>query len=85
MITGVAIKREGVVYQLPKPNRHHHVIRLMADLGIPKPVTLNAVQGFVTDTGEFLDREQAYTLVLENKQNVVELHHHRDLFSEDLW
>ena len=84
-IVGVAIERDGVVYSLPAPNRHHHVIRLMVNEGVPLPVTKDAIQGFITNTGEFLDRKEAYKVVIENGQNVVELHHDYDLFSEDVW
>ena len=43
MITHVAIKYNGVVYSLPKPNRHHHVIR-----SIPGGIAGPDVQGFLT-------------------------------------
>lgn len=33
-ITHVAIKYNGKVYSLPKPNRHHHVIRMIGGMSI---------------------------------------------------
>lgn len=57
-ITGVAIKYNNTVYSLPAPNRHHNVIRHIRDVtgeGIAGPAT----QGFITETGEFLNRRDA--------------------------
>lgn len=83
-ITGVAIKRDGVIYSLDAPNRHGDVIVKMVHMGVPKPVTKDAIQGFIADTGEFLDRHEAFDLVLQNGQNIHELYRPQ-LYSEDLW
>lgn len=84
-IVGVAIKRDGLVYSLDAPNRHGDVIVKMVELGVPKPVTKDAIQGFISDTGEFLTRPEAHQMVKLNGQNIRPLLHGRDLFSEDLW
>jgi hypothetical protein len=83
-ITGVAIVRDGITYQLPAPNRHGDVIVEMVKAGVPKPVTKDAIQGFISDTGEFLDRLEAFELVKLNGQNIHELYRPQ-LYSEDLW
>jgi hypothetical protein len=44
-ITGVAIVRDGITYQLPAPNRHGDVIVEMVKAGVPKPVTKDAFIG----------------------------------------
>ena len=83
-IVGVAIKKDNNIYQLPEPNRHHNVIKMMVELGIEWPVTKNAIQGFITDDNTFLDRKEAMELVKLNGQNKTRLHGSR-LYSEDLW
>ena len=82
-ITGVAILIGKTVWALPAPKRHHDVIRMVAaDLKLMKPV--KGIQGFVSDSGEFLDRVQARALVVSNGQ-CAEPENSRELFSEDLW
>ncbi len=82
-IVGVAIKHSGDVHTLPKPNRHHHVIWHMVDeMNVPPPIT--GMQGFYTDEGDFLTREQALTLALRTGQ-ITTHDHPTKLFSEDLW
>lgn len=79
-ITHVAIKYNGKVYSLPKPNRHHHVIRMIG--GISGPDT----QGFLDSNGNFLDRFEALEVALSAGQ-VIDTNNIRAsrLFSEDLW
>lgn len=83
MITHVAIKKDGKVYSLPKPNRHHNVIQHMARvLKMPTPIT--GEQGFVDDKGRFLGREdgRAHALKIGQVEKTLE----PDLlYSEDLW
>ena len=84
-IINSAIKDENGQVHVPyfedSPGRHYHVIRRMAQEGYnPRRGT----QGFVTNTGEFLDRSEAARLALENGQ-VEELATPPYLFSEDLW
>lgn len=82
MITGVAIKTLGGTYSLPKPNRHHNVIRHLFDKGLKS----HGVQGFITDTGEFMNREQARSYAVAIGQvRSEDTDHARLLFSEDLW
>ena len=82
-IVGVAIKYNGTVYMLPKPNRHHHVIRMIG--GIRGADT----QGFYDFRGDFLDRKQAYIRAIATgqlKRDPSPLKYQGDqLFSEDLW
>lgn len=82
-IVGVAIKYNGIIYYLPRPNRHHHVIRMIG--GISGPDT----QGFYDFRGNFLDRKQAYIRAIATgqlKRDPSPLKYQGDeLFSEDLW
>lgn len=83
MIIGVAIKQNGIVFKLPKPNRHHNVIRYMVEeMGLPKPI--KGEQGFYNENGVFINREQALLHVLVNGQ-ISKSQHSIELFSEDLW
>lgn len=86
-IVGVAIKRaNGTVFSLPRPNRHNHVIHAMAVAGEPTPVY--GEEGFVTDTGKFLNRAEAGQLASVNTQyfqRYGDAYPGGDLYSEDLW
>jgi hypothetical protein len=74
-VLGTAIMRGKLVYSLPKPARHHDVIREMAEAGIPTPIGGNGdVQGFMTRYG-FRDRLLTAGLI----------GHEGLLTSEDLW
>lgn len=83
-IIGVAIKRDGFVYSLDAPNRHGDVIVKMVEFGVPKPVTKDAIQGFIGLNGEFLDRLEALEIVKANGQNIRPLERSQ-LYSEDIW
>ena len=88
-ITHVAIRYKGKVWSLPAPNRHHHVIRMIADETGDKYIDCrdaNGDQGFLDADGRYLDRKQALVLALCNKQ-VKDENDIRCgmLFSEDLW
>ena len=82
MITGVAIKYKGKLYELDRPARHDNIIRLIheetGDMGI------RGIQGFVTGDGEFLDRKSGVDYALENGQ-IKKLNWPPNLYSEDLW
>jgi len=85
MIVGVAIKKEHLVFCLPEPFRHHHVIAMMVNI-YPEfhPFKPFKEQGFITDDWKYLDRKTAAKYALENGQ-CTELISPPNLFSEDLW
>ncbi len=57
MITHVAIKYEGKLYSLPRPNRHHHIIhQIHLETGHHD---IYGDQGFLDDQGNFLSRAEA--------------------------
>lgn len=84
MITHVAIMRGGKVYTLPAPNRHHHILHSgVMDKKIDEE---RDVQGFVDDTGKFLNREEAYVIAHASGQAFRRTSCGADLlYSEDLW
>lgn len=86
VITGVTIRFEGKTWYLPRPNRHHDVVRLIAEyngVGVNGP----DVQGFQDDQGNFLTRAQAMELAEANGQLKRDPGGYQGdkLFSEDLW
>ncbi len=84
MITHVAIiyNRNGKLYSLPKPNRHHHIIhQIHLDTG---DTDIYGTQGFLDDAGNFLSRADA----LKHAQACNQLiRPSKDgwLYSENLW
>lgn len=82
MIVAAAIRRDGVVWSVPQPGRHHDVIRVMVKAGVRPPI--NGGSGFVTDDGRFLDRIEAARHALECKQ-IEQLNWPPYPYSEDVW
>jgi hypothetical protein len=85
MITHVAIIYGGKLYSLPNPNRHHHVIWLIArETG---ESNIDGRQGFLADNkAAFLSRHQALAHALKCGQitsggPAASF----GLFSEDVW
>lgn len=93
MIIAAAIKIADVVCFIPRPARHHHVLHSLAKSfnGRTDGGYTEEVQGFVTDSGDFLDREEAMKHALECNQTLVgrirnpNSYNGPELFSEDLW
>lgn len=86
-ITHVAVRFLGEVYALPAPNRHHHVLWMIAEkLGLIQVNAYGDNQGFLDASGQYLTRKQALEAALANGQ-VKDLGDVRAgrLFSEDLW
>jgi hypothetical protein len=83
-ITHVAIIQDGVTYSLPKPNRHHHVIR---DIIYKRPELryVDGQQGFLDEDGAFLSRAAAKIVAVECCQLLPRASSLDILFSEDVW
>lgn len=95
-ITHVAIRFQGRIWSLPKPYRHHHILRtiiwLSKEFGEYTGDKIDAVdtydedQGFLDEAGTYLNRKQALVNALLNGQVKDENKiRHNMLFSEDLW
>lgn len=86
-ITHVAICFKGIVYSLPKPNRHHNIIwKIVEETGIDKVDSYGDDQGFLDSAGKYLTRKEA----LDNARANGQLRDDRpiwndELFSENLW
>lgn len=90
-ITHVAIRfqppgsESKQVYSLPAPNRHHDVIRLIAEqTGVSYVNTHGEDQGFLDSSGRYLNRRQALLNArLHNQIKGAIIHN--ELYSENLW
>ena len=90
VISCVAIKFGELVCHLPPPNRHHNVLHTVSRLfkGRTDLGYLNECQGFLTDKGEFLNRQDAYKHAMAHGQVTCRRpggYDGDELFSEDLW
>ena len=82
VVAAAIIGEDGHPYSLPEPMRHHHVIRHMASLGHRTPIM--GEQGFVLNTGRFVDRTEAAAIAIAAGQ-ISGLKWPPYLYSEDLW
>lgn len=69
-----AIRCRGITWTLPRPARHHHILHVMRqalhDAGTAMHLLdEREVQGFLTNTGAFLTREQAADVVRKGSPN----------------
>lgn len=87
---------KDLILHVPAPGRHHNVLHSFhyqfSESGVVDPGRTDVsyrgeVQGFLTDTGEFLDRRAAYRHAQEHKQVFRQPGGYSgdELFSEDLW
>jgi hypothetical protein len=78
---------DGTVFDVPRPGRHHDVIRIMRMAGKPwkSPDEALHVQGFVTSTGRFVDRVEAKKIATAANQLLERESGKTELFSEDVW
>jgi len=87
-ITHVAIRFQGVIYSLPAPNRHHHIIRHIVETsGVSHVDSRDEDQGFLDETGRYLTRRQALYSAKINNQLKPDAMGPKlgELYSEDIW
>jgi len=82
-IVCAAVLLDGVIWQLPRPARHHHILWAL-DQVLPGRAIEAHNQGFMTSGGNYVDREAAAEIALAAAQ-VGTLHAPPCLYSEDLW
>lgn len=93
MIIAAAITYGRLVCFVPAPARHYHVLTYLSDIygGVPKQdwAHESEEQGFLTDTGLFLNRKEAMIHAKacgQFKRDTSPGKYNGDkLFSEDLW
>jgi hypothetical protein len=78
MIKEAAILKDGIIYT----GRRHHNIMWDNPKGMFKGE--DAIQGFVTDDGKFVDRIEGAKIALESGQ-IKQLNWPPNLYSEDLY
>lgn len=83
MIYQTAIRFRGKIWTLPRPARHNHVMsEILKHYENDKSVYIRQdMQGFITDAGEFVDRNVAGVIAYHCKQ----IDRIKKLFSEDVW
>lgn len=77
MIVQSAIIKDGIIYT---GSRHHNIIN-----SNPKGFFYNCEQGFITDKGNFVSREEALKIATECNQIIKRTGGGDILFSEDVW
>lgn len=80
MIVAAAIERNGLVFSMPAPARHHHILHHMSK--VEEIDALDVEQGFLTSMGIFVRRRQARRIAWKSGQISTD---GPELFSEDLW
>lgn len=80
-IQQAAIRQDNVVYTMPRPARHDNILCSVMT-GVYKHS--QAEQGFLTSTGQFVNRTEAARIAIEAGQ-VEKMAHPPYLYSEDLW
>jgi hypothetical protein len=75
--------RDGEVWTLPRPNRHHDIAHLMYQKR--GPCSADEPQGFLTDNDRFVDRKEAALIAVASGQIDKPQYVDDELFSEDLW
>jgi hypothetical protein len=92
-IESSAIKFLGKIWSVPKPGRHHHVIKHILDNN-PDIVCVGGVQGFLTSDNIFVGRREARIIAESANQLISQTNiedgvpnkrTHTELFSEDVW
>jgi hypothetical protein len=71
----------GVVYTLPPPNRHNHIIVMMGS----QVFRQTCPQGFLTNTGRFVSRKEALAIATVAGQLIRKTSPTDRLFTNDLW
>jgi len=83
-VVSVALRKDDMIYSLPRPARHHDVIHKIYDV-IDRQVTSEYEQGFLDSEGMFMDRETAMVFAKKNNQIIRLPVMSETLYSEDLW
>lgn len=84
-IACAAILHQTTIYHLPRPYRHHDIIRLMYSFNVNTKGNETKGQGFLTNTGRFVGRIEA-AIIAQNANQIIVKHGPKHiLFSEDVW
>lgn len=75
MIVAAAVKVEGLIISLPAPARHPDIMRALWNINRKLADVPPSDQGFLTQGGAFVTREEAAAILGRGKP----------VYSEDLW
>ena len=88
MIVGVAVKTDRKLWTLPRPYRHHNVLRMIFASHEARNYETEQ-EGFVDSDGNFLTRIEAMQVAINNGQlnrrPGSNKYQGPELFSEDQW
>jgi hypothetical protein len=84
-IKNVAIRQKGAFFSpvSESPLRHNDLIKILVECNLPTPII--GEQGFITDTGRFVDRKDALEIAKESGQIIEKHGNFKVLYSEDMW
>lgn len=87
MLVAVALRFQGKIYSLPKPNRHHHIVELiLKETGVASVDTDLEDEGFLDENKRFYNRKQGLYHARKNNQIKDESKVRCNLLtSEDIW
>lgn len=85
VVAAAIVGKDGKVYSLPQPARHHDVGKYMTECGHPVPFPSGKAQGFLMSDGVFASREYAKGCAEYHGQLLPRAGKCRELFSEDVW
>lgn len=83
-IAAAAMRIGAVVVSMPPPHRHHHILWELDRLGID-PFIKPDDQGFITDAGRFVERDEACKIARSSGQIIHKTGPDDVLFSECMW
>jgi hypothetical protein len=87
-IVAAAVRWQGVVYTLPPPARHHTInYHIIKTLGLERLPYEPENQGFVDESGRFLNRKQAVVsaMLFDQIKGPQKEIYGGELYSENLW
>lgn len=84
-IVAAALCYDGNIYSMPPPTRHYQIMHAMLENDVPDDATHLRYQGFVTNTGRFVDRYEAARIARAANQLIREPTPKDMLTSEDVW
>ncbi len=87
LITHVAVRFQDKIWSLPRPSRHHHVLeQIRRATGLTFIDVALEDEGFLNETGRFLNRRQALSSATRSGQILDPAKVRAGLLtSEDLW
>lgn len=83
IVAAAVLIEPGLIVAAPPPARHGDILH---PLFLRYGIRSGEFQGFVTSTGRFVDRTEAYRIAMASGQPWTDARHvEGTLFSEDLW